>query len=178
MHGILHKSLKGYVGEHVPGTSWDEVLDAAGIEPKLYLPVSRYPDEEFTGAMAVVAERTDTPEAVVQRKVGRHLAPDLLDTFKAHVKAGWGTREVLANLDRIYTQIEASDDEADFPTVATGRIAEDTYIVQYQSELRLCHLAKGIIEGIAAQFDDDVAVSEDTCMHDGDGHCELTVEFA
>lgn len=177
MHGILHKSLKGYVGEHVPGTDWDEVLDAAGIEPKLYLPVSRYPDEEFTGAIAVVAERTGTSEAVVQRNVGAYLAPDLLDTFKAHVKGGWGTRDVLANLATIYTGIGKGDDEADFPTVSTDRIDADTYVLQYQSDRRLCHLGKGVVEGIADHFGDEVTISEDVCMHDGDGHCELTVEF-
>lgn len=177
MHGILHKSLKGYVGEHVPGTTWDEVLEAAGIEPKLYLPVSRYPDEEFTGAITVVAEQTGTPEPTVQRNVGAYLAPDLLDTFKAHVKRGWGTKEVVANLEAIYRQIETGDDEADLPSVSTDRISEDTYVVQYQSERRLCDLAKGIVEGIADEFDDEVTISEGACMHDGDGHCELTLEF-
>ncbi|MCT9094690.1 heme NO-binding domain-containing protein [Haloarchaeobius sp. HME9146] len=177
MHGILHKSLKGYVGENVAEATWNEVMDAAGIEPKLYLPVTRYPDEEFTDAIAAIAAVTDHSEETIQRDVGRFLAPDILNTFKAHVKQGWGTREILAALDGIYKQIRKQDDESALPTVATSRLDPDTYVLEYRSEKRLCDLGKGIIEGIAAEYGDEVTISEEVCLHAGDDHCELTVDF-
>ncbi|WP_267641155.1 heme NO-binding domain-containing protein [Haloarchaeobius amylolyticus] len=178
MHGILHKSLKGYVEENVAEATWDEVMDAAGIDPKLYLPVTRYPDEEFTDAIAAVAAVTEHTEREVQRDLGRFLAPDILNTFKAHVKRGWETREILTALEGIYKQIRAQDDESALPTVSTTRLDPDTYVVEYRSEKRLCDLGKGLIEGIAAEYDDEVAIAEGACLHDGADHCELTVEFA
>ncbi|WP_435334551.1 heme NO-binding domain-containing protein [Haloarchaeobius sp. TZWWS8] len=178
MHGILHRSLKGYVGEHVDETNWNAVLDAADIEPKLYLPVTRYPDEEFTAALAVVADETGHDERTVQRAVGRYLAPELLKTFKAHIKRGWETREVLLALEDITEQIRARDDESGIPTVSTDRLDPSTYVVNYRSEHRLCDLGKGIVEGIAAEFEERVTITEARCLHEGEGHCELTVEFS
>ncbi|WP_435360136.1 heme NO-binding domain-containing protein [Haloarchaeobius sp. DFWS5] len=178
MHGLLHKSLKGYVGEYIDEITWNEVLAAADIEPKLYLPVSRYPDEEFTDAIVAVAEATDRDEDAIQREVGEYLAPELLKTFKAHVKSGWETREVIFTLENIYAQIRKQDGESALPTVATDRIDADTYVVNYRSGRGLCALGEGIILSIADEFDDEVALSHDVCIHDGGDHCELTVEFA
>ncbi|WP_439027830.1 heme NO-binding domain-containing protein [Haloarchaeobius sp. DT45] len=177
MHGILHKSLKGYVEENVAEATWNEVMDAAGIEPKLYLPVTRYPDDEFTDAIAAIAAVTEHSEGMVQRDLGRFLAPDILNTFKAHVKQGWGTREILVALEGIYQQIRAQNDDSALPSVSTTRLDGDTYVLEYRSEKRLCELGKGLIEGIASEYDDEVTITEDVCLHAGDDHCEITVDF-
>ncbi|WP_435348132.1 heme NO-binding domain-containing protein [Haloarchaeobius sp. HRN-SO-5] len=177
MHGLLHKSLKQYVGERVERTTWDDVLAGAGIEPKLYLPVTRYPDEEYTGVVTVLAEETGRTEAAVERDVGGHLAPDLLDTFKAHVKSGWGAREVVSNLHAIYSQIEAESDDPSYPTISAERVDDDECVLEYQSDLGLCDLLEGVVEGVATEFETEARVTERACTHDGADHCELTVEF-
>lgn len=175
MHGIIHKSLKGYVEAELPDESWDEVMDAAGIEPKLYLPVSHYPDEEVTAIVEALAERTDHTEGTLLVDFGEFLAPELLDTFKAHVRNDWGTLDLFENLESIYEDVASSNDETTSPDVDTERVGDDAVSIVYRSELELCALGKGIVRGIAATYDETATVEESACQLDGDDRCELTV---
>ena len=177
MHGIIHKALKEYVTERLSADEWSNVLDEADIDPKLYLPVSHYPDEEITAIIGVLSDRTGNTEHAIQRDFGEFLAPQLMDTFKAHIKAGWGIREILLALDPIYDQIRAQNEESTPPDVDCDEVARGTLVLTYRSDRQLCSMAKGIIVGTADYVDDAVEVSEDACMHEGDDRCELTVEI-
>ncbi|NHN46304.1 hypothetical protein G9464_01645 [Halostella sp. JP-L12] len=175
MHGIIHKSLKSYVEAELPEEDWDEVMDAAGIEPKLYLPVSHYPDEEVTALLETLAERNDRSEPALQEDFGEFLAPELLDTFKAHVRDDWRTADVLENLETIYAELDGDDDEAFPPDVDAERVDGDVVTLVYPSGNELCPLGKGIVRGIAASRDEAASIDEAACLLDGDDRCELTV---
>ncbi|SNZ15728.1 Haem-NO-binding [Natronoarchaeum philippinense] len=176
MHGIVHKTLKEYV-EGIDAAEWDDVADRAGLDPKLYLPVSRYPDEEVDAVFAALAASTDENEAAHQTAFGRTLAPELLNTFKAHVRDDWGTQELLLALEVVYERVAAQDEESTLPDVATEADGGDI-VVTYRSERELCAVAEGIVLGVAEKYDDEVTINERTCTKDGDDHCTLRVEFA
>ena len=175
MHGIIHKTLKGYVETELPDEDWDEVMDAAGIEPKLYLPVSHYPGEEVSALVGTLAERTGRSESALLEDFGEFLAPELLDTFKAHVRDDWGTVGVLDNLETIYAELDGDDDEAFPPDVDAERIEDDVVALVYPSDNELCPLGKGIVSGIAASRGETATVDEEACLLDGDDRCEQTV---
>ncbi|WP_135821873.1 heme NO-binding domain-containing protein [Halostella litorea] len=177
MHGIIHKSLKEYVEDRMSDGAWDALLDEAGIEPKLYLPVSHYPDEEVTAIVTTIADNAGRSERAVQRDFGEFLAPELLDTFKAHVKDDWDTLDVLARLEAIYEGIEQSSDDTSPPAVETARDG-DTVTVVYRSDRELCAMAEGIVHGVAADRGESVSVDQPVCVHEGDDHCELVVTRA
>jgi predicted hydrocarbon binding protein len=178
MHGILHKSLKNYVAENMGDDVWDEVMARADIDPKLYLPVSHYPDRELTDALAVIAEMSGHDEATVERDFGREAAPELLSTFKAHVRDDWTTLDLVENLPHIYDQIEAQNPETSPPDLDITRVTEDAVAIEYDSDRDLCTLGEGILVGVAAELDDDATVTHDTCQREGESHCEFHVELA
>jgi hypothetical protein len=130
MHGILHKSLKNYVGENMGEDVWDDVLERADIDPKLYLPVSHYPDAELVDAIAVIAEMTGHDQPSVERDFGAYVAPDLLSTFKAHVRDEWSTFDLLAGPPHIYEQIEAQNPDTTPPDVTINRLGDREAVVE------------------------------------------------
>lgn len=176
MHGIVHRSLKEYVVENVDGSAWDAVLEESGIEPKLYLPVSHYPDEEVDAVIATIASLTDNDEGAVQRDVGRFLAPELVNTFEAHVRRGWSTLEVLDALPGVLEAIAAQNADTDPPGIESDRIAEDVVMLTYRSERNLCLLGEGLIEGLASHYGEDVDVTQEKCVHEGDASCQFAIE--
>jgi len=176
MHGILHKSLKSYVAENMGDDVWDEILDRADIDPKLYLPVSHYPDADLTDALSVIAEMTGHDEADVQRDFGSFLAADLLSTFKAHVRDDWSTFDLLESLPTIYERIEAQNAETKTPDVATNRLSADEIVLELRSERDLCTLGEGIVVGVGEALGDPCEVTQETCARGGDAHCEFHVE--
>jgi predicted hydrocarbon binding protein len=136
--------------------------------------VSHYPDEEVTGIVAAIADRTGRTERAVEREFGESLVPELLDTFKAHVRDEWDTLDTLDELEAIYESIEQGSDDTSPPDVTTGRDG-DTATVVYRSDRGLCAMAEGIVHGVAAAKGETVAVEQPVCVHDGDDRCELSV---
>ena len=176
MHGVVHRELKEYVDERMDEGAWEHVREAAGIEPKLYLPVSHYPDEEFSALVDSIADLTGHDRATVLRNFGRFLAPALLSTFRSHIREGWGVLDLFEGLPEIYERIAAGDDEANLPRVSCDRIVSDTVLFTYRSERELCHLGEGIVDGIADEYDTALSIEQDRCLLEGDDHCEFTIE--
>lgn len=176
MHGVIHRRLKQYVEERMPDGAWDRVVDHAGVEPKLYLPVAHYPDEEFTSMVDAIADLSGHDAATVRRDFGRFLAPELVSTFSAHVKSDWSMFDLLEHLDDVYDEIESQNEDNDPPTVSCDRVVSDMAVLTYESDRRLCQVGQGIIEGLANQYGEDVSIEEERCMLDGDDHCEFTIE--
>jgi len=176
MHGVIHRRLKQYVEERMPDGAWDRVVDHAGVEPKLYLPVAHYPDEEFTSMVDAIADLSGHEAETVRRDFGRFLAPEILSTFSAHVKGEWSLLDLLEHLDEVYEEIESQNEDNDPPTVSCDRVVSDMAVLTYESERKLCEVGLGVIEGLAKEYDEEISIEEDRCMLDGDDHCEFTVE--
>lgn len=174
MHGILFKELKTHVSEEWGEDAWEEALDRAEIEPKLYLPVTEYPDEEAIRLIEGVAEVTGTDEPELLSAFGEALAPALLDTFKAHIQSDWDTMDLLEHSGNAVFTVFYS--EAGDPTeVTTTREDADTVVIEYGSPLEMCDLAMGVVRGMATERGESVEVAEGACMHQGSGRCEITV---
>lgn len=174
MHGILFKQLKTYVTEEYDEDTWMEAMDEAGIEPKLYLPVTEYPDEEAERLVDGVATVTGTDEQDLLAALGEHLAPALLDTFEAHVKDDWDAMDLLEHSgNEVFTVLRSEDGSDD--EVTARREDEDTVVVEYASPLQMCEMAEAVLRGILDEHDERAEVTQATCMHRGGDACEIHV---
>ncbi len=178
MHGVIHRELKEFVDERMEDGAWEELRGDAGIEPKLYLPVSHYPDEEFTAVVDAIADRSGADRRDVLENLGRFLAPELLSTFRSHVREGWDVLDLLENLEAIYDRVGGQDEETDLPTINCDRVVSDMVVLTYESDRELCPLGEGIVDGIAAEYDEPLSVEQDRCLLEGDDRCEFTIERA
>lgn len=174
MHGILFKYLKEYVEAEYGHDAWEAAMDEAGIEPKLYLPVTEYPDDEAVRLVDGILAVTDADEDDLLSSYGEVLAPELLGTFNAHIRDTWDAFDLMEHAGNQVFTVFYSEDGADGEVSATREDA-DTVVVHYGSSLELCELAKGVLRGIADEHGEDVAVTEQSCVHDGADHCEITV---
>ena len=177
MHGILFKQLKTYVTEQWGDEEWTSAMDEAGIEPKLYLPVTDYPDEEALRLIDGVVAVTGVGEQRLLSDLGEHLAPALLDTFKAHIKSDWDAMDLLEHSGNQVFAVLRSEAGGEDEVVA-NRQDGDTVVLQYGASLEMCELAKGILQGIAEEHGETVTVDERQCMHTGSPHCEIRVSRA
>lgn len=174
MHGIVHQTLKEYVVDRTDEEAWAAVLDRAGIEPKLYLQVSRYPDEEVAAILEALAAMSGHDPAVIERDFGRALAPVLVRTFKAHVRPDRDPFEVLDSLETIYAELSTKDG-TNPPAIACERDG-DVAVVTYRSDRDHCAMAHGILDGLLETLGADATVTETGCVHDGDEVCRFRVE--
>lgn len=175
MHGIFFKELKSYVIDQYGKDDWDQSLDEAEIEPKLYLPVTEYPDSEAEALLDGICSVTGADRQELLREYGEELAPALLNTFKAHVKAHWDTMDLLERTDNQIFDVLKSED-ATSPDATATRPDAGTVVYDYDSDLELCSFAKGVVVGIADQKGEPVRISETACMLEGDHHCRIQIE--
>ncbi|MFC7213881.1 heme NO-binding domain-containing protein [Saliphagus sp. GCM10025334] len=158
MHGLVHQTLKTYVVEKTDEASWAVVLERSGIDPRLYLPVSHYPDEEIATILETVAELSGHEVAAVERDFGRTLAPALLQNFRAHWREDWSLVDLLEALEEIAAALAAKSAENRPPTV-TCESTESGLQVTYRSHRDHPAMAHGILEGLAREFEADVTVT-------------------
>lgn len=174
MHGILFKQLKTYVTERWGTDEWEAAMAEAGIEPKLYLPVTDYPDEEAFRLLDGVTSVTGVARDQLLADLGEHLAPALLETFRAHVESDWDAMDVLEHSGTQVFAVLRSEEGGEDEVVAT-REDDDAVVLEYGSPLELCELATGILAGIVEEHGESATVEERQCMHDGASHCEIRV---
>lgn len=166
MHGIVHKALKEYVTERTSDGGWDTVRERAGVENRLYLPVSEYPDEEVTALVETVADLTDHPEVAIQRDFGSYFAPHLLETFDAIVDDDWDAVETVLALEELYPRVVTKEGDPESTAVSTDRPDPDTVVVTYRSPRPFGPFMKGLVEGIGVEKGTSLAVEATTLATD------------
>ena len=129
---------------------YDAAMDEAGIELKLYLPVTDYPDEKARRLLDGVAAVTGAD--------------------RERLLAGLGEQAD----HQVYAVLHAEDGDG----VATEREDEDGVLLEYDADPERCALARGVLTGPADEHDVDVGVSENACMEHGVDACEMRVRRA
>lgn len=57
-------------------------------------------------------------------------------------------------------------------------MSSDEVVITYSSERKLCAVAKGIVKGIGAHFQERISIRESECMLKGAPACRISVKLA
>ncbi|TXH73617.1 MAG: hypothetical protein E6Q88_05250 [Lysobacteraceae bacterium] len=175
MYGVIFDFLRSYVIERHGGRStWDALLNEAGIGYKVYFPVAQYPDSEIVNLATTAAGMLGLPVTTVLEDFGSYVGPKLVTNYEMFVKPEWRTFEVLENASsNIHDAIHRHNPKRQPPLLRAARVTDNRMSVTYQSERRLCFVAKGIIRGLADRYGERINVRETQCMHHGADHCHF-----
>lgn len=177
MHGVFHKGLKDFVVEEYGDDAWANARESSGVDRQVYLAVNYYPDREFISLVEAVGGVVDDSPFDVLESFGRFVAERLLDTYGRVVDDDWDAMDLLEHVESgIHTSLREHNEELSPPELGVSRPTADEVIVVYESPRRLCPIAIGLVYGVADHFDESLSVTEQRCMHEGDGQCELFVE--
>ena len=179
MHGIVFGELKQYVAARVGPEAWSDLLDDAGIGPKLYLAIEEYPDADLGAILGAASRRTTLPIPALLQDFGDFIGPQLVRMYRMYIQPEWKTLDVIEHTEeRIHKMVRLQHRGARPPYLSTTRRSEDEIVVHYKSERRLCALAKGIATGIARHYGEQLHVTDLTCMQHGDSSCEILLARA
>lgn len=178
MHGIVLKGLKDFVVENHGADGWQRVQEEAGVDGRIYVPVTEYPDEEAVALVAAACKVTGQRPPEVMEAFGKSLVPPLLSTYGVHVDGDWSSVELLANVETYIHEALRKKELSTFtpPRIGARRIDADRVILYYDSDRQLCPLLRGILEGVADHYGETFAIAERECMLDGADRCEFFVE--
>jgi predicted hydrocarbon binding protein len=179
MHGTMFVHLRNYVEQQLGSAAWPELLDAAELGPRIYLPIKSYPDEELVLLVGAAAKATAQSVPALLEKFGEAVAPHLLAMYRHLLKPEWRTLDVLENVEATaHRAVRIEQPQASPPYLQAERNAVDRISIRYTSARRLCHVAKGIIRGLAKHYAEPIALEEPECMHHGAAQCLLVVRLS
>jgi Haem-NO-binding len=177
MYGVIFDMLRSYVIERHGGRpTWDALLDQAGIGYKVYFPVAQYPDEEMVNLATTASKMLNLPVTAVLEDFGTFVGPSLVTYYDMFVRPEWRTFDVLENASaKIHDAIHRHNPRRNPPELRTTRVDANRMKLTYQSERKLCFVAKGIILGLAHKYGERIDVRETQCMHSGAERCHFDI---
>ena len=175
MKGIIFNLLEDVVVDAYGESTWDELLDAAGVDG-VYTSLGSYDDEEITALVSAAATKLSQPEDEVLRWFGRQAIPDMAKRWPEFFSAHQTTLPFLLSLnDLIHPEVRKLYSGAYCPFFAFNSPSDGSLTIGYQSQRKLCHLAHGFILGACDYYGESLEVQHRECMHQGAARCLISV---
>lgn len=172
MHGLIHTALQKFVETQFGADVWKALLVRAGLEHEIFTPLQSYPDAQIVKLVAEAEAMSGTPAAALLEGFGEFLVPTYLSLYGALLKPEWRTLDVLENTEEtVHRVVRMRNPGAKPPRLSVRRTAKDEVELTYNSERRLCAVARGIARGVAKQFSEAIQVTDRACMLRGDPAC-------
>lgn len=178
MHGFIFFELKEYVVTQFESITWLQIMRKSGVGYKNYWPAYMYPDEEMFALINTASEVTRTDKEDFLEDFGIFLTPRLMDMYADLINPKWNTLDLIQHTEsRIHTAVRAKDLEAKPPQLSVNRVSKDIVTINYRSSRKLCSLLKGIAQGVASHYNEQIKVTETSCMHKHNSHCTISIEL-
>lgn len=177
MLGLIFTQLQKYVNSKFDYATWKLLLEKSNLKNKIFSPGEMYPDEEALAIVSAASETTKIPAADILEDFGKFLVPDLLRVYSTSVKPEWKTLDMLENIEgTIHRAVRQRDAGASPPKLICKRTSLSSVEITYSSARKLCPLAIGLIKGVAEHYQEQVQITEVTCMLKGDEACRIVIE--
>ena len=176
MKGIVFNLLEEVVTREYSADTWDDLLEAAGVNGS-YTSLGSYADEDLSKlVMAASSALQQSPEDVI-RWFGRSAVPLLAEKYPAFFAPHASARSFILTLNEIiHPEVRKIYPGADVPEF-DFEVAGNALLLGYASKRRLCSFAQGLIEGTAEHYDEHVELEHLNCMVRGDDKCLIRVDF-
>ena len=179
MNGLIFLEVAKFGKARLGGKAWQEVVRAARVPPRVYVPVADYPDQEATALLTALSATMGEPGLVILEALGEFIAPDLLKMSEFLINPDWKTIDLIANTEAtIHEVFRRAGTKTKPPELKCQRSSLQEVIVTYTSPRKMCALAKGIAKGVATHYRERITITEPTCMLKGGAACQLIITVA
>jgi hypothetical protein len=160
MHGLILSELKHFAEASFGNEAWRELLRDAGLGERVYMPGEIYPDAEVVAIVGAAAKRAGTDPQVILEKFGEFIAPTLMRVYKPYIKPAWKTLDMIENTEaNIHRAVRLRDPGAAPPELKVRRVSPREVVIIYESNRKMCAVARGIARGVAKHYNENVEAS-------------------
>jgi hypothetical protein len=178
VHGIIFAEFKKFVVVTADTETWVKLQAAAGLEHRRYLASETYPDQELADLVQAASRLFNKSATLMLETFGEFIVPDLLGIYHAFIKSEWTALDVIEKAEStIHKTVRRKDPTATPPVLQVNRLSQDEVQIIYNSERKLCSVAKGIIRGVGKHYGEALRIEERECMLRGGKACTLLVSI-
>jgi len=178
MHGLILTELKRFSEAGNNNGTWTQLLHEAGLAGRTYVTGETYPDMEVAALVGATARHRGTDVQTVLEQFGEFIATTLMSVYRPFIKPEWKTLDMIEHTENnIHRAVRLGDPMAVPPRLKVRRVSPTEVVVIYESERRMCALAKGIARGIAKHYGERIVTSDLTCMLKGQASCTIAIKL-
>ncbi len=178
MHGIIFMELKKYVDAKLGGGAWNKLLKDSGVGPRMYTPLKEHPDQEAVALVSTASEMTGDSIPTILEDFGEFMVPDLVDMYGALIEPEWNTLDLIEHTEEtIHKVVRVKNPGAKPPELKTSRPSPNEVVINYSSPRKMCAVARGIAKGFAKYYNEQIDITETSCMLSGSPNCTISVKL-
>jgi hypothetical protein len=126
-----------------------------------YTAVGTYDGAEMGQLVSALSAATQTPVGALLETFGRHLFGRFVALYPAFFEGCHSSFDFLPRVgDHIHFEVRKLYPDAELPTIKTAQPDPDTMDVTYMSPRCMAKLARGLIEGCIAHFQERMSITE------------------
>jgi predicted hydrocarbon binding protein len=176
VHGSIFFELGRYADGRFGEGTFHKMLGAAGLDGRSSEATTAYSDAEAAALVRAASLTFGKSEAQVLEDFGHHFSAELLRASAAPIEPAWRTLDVIEHSESTILRLACPGDSGTGrPALRVVRVNTREVIVHLASSRGLCALARGVVEGIADHYEEDISIVETQCTHRGDAECRIQV---
>lgn len=178
MKGMVFNIFTEMIEEKFGFDMLDQLIEntkpqSAGI----YTSGETYPDEEIIAYVGELSRLTDIQVSDLVTAFGQYMMQQFSKSHPQFLEGKTAKEFLLDVHDTIHVEVKKLHPDVITPHFTYEEPAPDKLIMYYSSPRKLCHLAEGLIAGVAEVFNTSIRQQQTQCMHSGDEHCRFELEF-
>ncbi len=159
MKGIIFNAVEAAVIELFSADTWDDLLEAAGLEGD-YTSIGTYEDDDLLKLVGAAVEATGTDADTLIRTLGASAFSHLAERHPEFVETATGTRSFLRSVDEIiHPEVMKLHPDSTPPRFSYEDLEDGTLRMTYNSHRKLGVLAEGLIVGAAQWFGETASIA-------------------
>lgn len=173
MQGIIFTKFAELVERTWGMETWNNVLASADLESEgAYTVAMQYSDDEMFALIGQLSNITHIPVNTLVENFGEFLFEHLFDYCPLEFSTDSNVLDFLETLnDVVHAEVMRVHPEAYVPKFDIERISENEMQLTYHSKRALCILCKGLIQGAAKHFKQNLSIGHPSCWLRGDKSC-------
>ncbi|MBF0097324.1 MAG: heme NO-binding domain-containing protein [Magnetococcales bacterium] len=180
MHGIILLALEDYITRQGGAEQWQAVWQEANRLQQPLFADRYYADGLAMDLLHAAARLQQMPLNRFLEAFGEYLSEGLLALGRSMglLRPEWRTLDILEHLTQeILAPFQFPDGVGKATVIRAYRLKYGEVSAVYPSERKLCGLFKGIVQGMARQFNEEIRIQERLCMWEGARLCRLSIQL-
>lgn len=180
MYGLVNKAIEDFVQSNHGLSTWQKILDKAGVRGESFVSMQSYPDEITYNIVGAASEILGVGADKILEGFGEHWVlvtategyGNLLDMF------GNNIREFLGNLDSLHSRIGMSFPDLKPPSFQCRDIDAHSLELDYYSDRAgLTPFVVGLLKGLGKRFNITVDVQVVSTKSEGAAHDTFLLRY-
>ncbi len=164
MRGVVFTELIEFVEEALGFDVADAMIEKAHLQNNgAFTQGGNYPFEELQKIVISLSEITGKPISDLLELFGRHLFKRLVGIYNRDIRSIGNSLDFIDSVEKfVHVEVKKLYPDADLPTFTTEEKTDHAMSMVYSSEKRLEAFAKGLLEGCAEYFDENLDITYET----------------